>query len=81
MIETALYIGEKIGILDNSNYFNFDESDENIENELINKTFIFSSLDINNSLINYNILNKFNKYLLESKNFIAYSLIQKIKNI
>jgi len=77
--ETALYIGEKIGILDNNNYINFNESDKNIENELINKTFIFSSLDINNSLINYNILNKFNKYLLESKNFIAYSLIPKDK--
>ena len=54
--------------------------DENIKtDEISNKTFVFSSLDILKSLKDYEYLKKFKKYLLYSKNFVSYSLIPKDK--
>ena len=54
--------------------------DENIKtDDISNKTFVFSSLDILKSLKDYEYLKKFKKYLLYSKNFVSYSLIPKDK--
>ncbi len=75
--ETALYIGKKINIINDNNYFSYND-DISIES-IKEKTFIFSSIDVNNSLLNYNNIDKFNKFLLNSNNFIAYSLIPKDK--
>lgn len=74
--ETALYIASKIGIL-KDNYFSFDQNVK--EYDIKNKTFIFSSLDISNSVGNYNSIEKFKNYLLNCNNFVSYSLMPKDK--
>ena len=71
--ETALYIGNKLGIC--SKYH-----DMNTEiDSSINSTFIFNSHDIMNAKSNYFLMKKFTHNIIKSNNFIAYSLIPKDK--
>jgi len=74
--ETALYISNKIGILCEK-YFDFKDniSIRNVKE----RTFIFSSLNISNSLKDYHNMEKFKNYLIYCKNFVAYSLMPKDK--
>ncbi len=74
--ETALYISNDIGILCGS-YFTFNDV-VNIES-IKESSFIFSSCDITNSLKDYDSIKRFKDYLINSKNFIAYSLTPKDK--
>ena len=71
--ETALYIGNKLGIC--CNYHNMNTKICNNSNS----TFIFSSHDIMNAKTNYFLMKKFTNNLIQSNNFIAYSLIPKDK--
>ena len=74
--ETALYISDDIGIL-GEGYFTFN--DHVVIKNIKNSSFIFSSCDITNSLKDYDSIKRFKNYLINSKNFIAYSLTPKDK--
>ena len=71
--ETALYIGNKLGICDRYHDMNTQINSKN------DSTFIFSSHDIMNARSNYFLMKKFTNNLIKSNNFIAYSLIPKDK--
>ena len=74
--ETALNIAEEIGILNKKTiYFNSNLNFSDISDS----TFIFSSKDIENSMTNFYLMSKFYKYIMNSHNFVSFSLIPKDK--
>ena len=69
------YIGNKFGIC--SKYHDMNTGII----ASVDSTFIFNSHDIMNAKSNYFLMKKFTHNIIKSNNFMAYSLIPRIKNL
>lgn len=73
--ETAIYIADTLQLLHPTISINTKLNTANIRD----KTFIFNSHDIKNALANYEMMQIFKIFLLNSHNAVGYSLIPKDK--